>query len=79
MVYEDINYRYYKEKVIYGDIFSVPIVQNMYKSYRMSFFWESKTAQISLWGVGLGVVLVYGDRQIQFVQYETITPMESPR
>ncbi len=40
VVYEDINYRYYKEKVIYGDIFSVPIVQNMYKSYRMSLFFE---------------------------------------
>ncbi len=26
--------RYYKEKVIYEDIFSVPIIQNAYKSYR---------------------------------------------
>ncbi len=28
---------YYKEKVIYDDIFSVPIIQNAYKSYRVSF------------------------------------------
>ncbi len=27
--------RYYKEKVIYEDIFSVPIIQNTYKSYRV--------------------------------------------
>ncbi len=31
-------HRYYKEKVIYEDIFSVPIIQNAYKSYRVSFF-----------------------------------------
>ncbi len=30
--------RYYKEKVIYEDIFSVPIIQNTYKSYRVNFF-----------------------------------------
>ncbi len=30
-------HRYYKEKVIYEDIFSVPIIQNAYKSYRVSF------------------------------------------
>ncbi len=30
--------RYYKEKVIYKDIFSVPIIQNAYKSHRVSFF-----------------------------------------
>ncbi len=29
--------RYYKEKVIYKDIFSVPIIKNAYKSYRVSF------------------------------------------
>ncbi len=29
---------YHKEKVIYEDIFSVPIIQNAYKSYRESFF-----------------------------------------
>ncbi len=29
--------RYYKEKVIYEDIFSVLIIQNAYKSYRVSF------------------------------------------
>ncbi len=26
------------EKVIYEDIFSVPIIENAYKSYRESFF-----------------------------------------
>ncbi len=31
-------HRYYKEKVIYEDIFSVPIILNAYKSYRVSFF-----------------------------------------
>ncbi len=30
--------RYYKEKVIYEEIFSVPIIQNAYKSHRVSFF-----------------------------------------
>ncbi len=28
---------FYKEKVIYEDSFSVPIIQNTYKSYRVSF------------------------------------------
>jgi len=40
LVYEDINLyndRYYEEKVIYEDIVSVPIIQNTYKSYRVSF------------------------------------------
>ncbi len=37
--------RYYKEKVIYEDIFSVPIIQNVYKSYRVSFLGgESRNA-----------------------------------
>ncbi len=27
-----MTYRYYKEKVIYEDIFSVPIIKNAYKS-----------------------------------------------
>ncbi len=50
VVYEDINLyigydRYYKEKVIYEDIFSVPIIQKAYESYRIFFFWESKNAQ----------------------------------
>ncbi len=31
--------RYYKDKVIYEDIFNVPIIQNAYKSYRVNFFW----------------------------------------
>ncbi len=30
-------HRYYKEKVIYEDIFSVPIIQNAYKSYSVRF------------------------------------------
>ncbi len=30
--------RFYNEKVIYEDIFSVPIIQNTYKSYRVRFF-----------------------------------------
>ncbi len=42
VVYEDTNLYndivwYYKEKVIYEDIFSVPIIQNAYKSCRVSF------------------------------------------
>ncbi len=40
VVYEDTNLyydRYYKQKVIYENIFSVPIIQNSYKSYRVSF------------------------------------------
>ncbi len=39
-----VQHRYYKEKVIYEDIFSVPVIQKAYKSYRMSFL-ESKNAQ----------------------------------
>ncbi len=31
-------HRYYKEKVIYEDIFSFLIIQKAYKSYRISFF-----------------------------------------
>jgi len=45
LVYEDINLyndRYYEEKVIYEDIVSVPIIQNTYKSYRVSFLVESR-------------------------------------
>ncbi len=38
--------RYYKEKVIYEDIFNVPIIQNAYKSYRVIFGGrESRNAQ----------------------------------
>ncbi len=52
VVYKDTNLyndmgmtrRYYKE-VIYEDIFSVPIIQNAYKSYRVSFLGESRNAQ----------------------------------
>ncbi len=45
VVYEDTNlyndmvwHKYYKEKVIYEDIFSVPIILNAYKSYSVHFF-----------------------------------------
>ncbi len=38
-------HRYYKEKVIYEDIFSVPIIQNAYKSYRVSFLGESRKGE----------------------------------
>ncbi len=31
--------------MIYEDIFSVPIIQNAYKSYRVSFWGESRNAQ----------------------------------
>ncbi len=48
VVYEDTNVYndmgmtgiinlFYKEKVIYEDIFSLPIMQNAYKSYRVSY------------------------------------------
>ncbi len=33
-----IWHKYYKEKVIYEEISSVPIIQIAYKSYRVSFF-----------------------------------------
>ncbi len=38
-MYNDMGMKYYKDKVIYEDIFSVPIIQNTYKSYRVSFLW----------------------------------------
>ncbi len=37
-----VRHRQYKEKVIYEDIFSVPIIQNVSKSYRVSFFGGGK-------------------------------------
>jgi len=51
VVYEDTNLyndmgmtrRYYKE-VIYEDVLSVPIIQNAYKSYRVSIWGESRNA-----------------------------------
>ncbi len=48
---------YYKEKVIYGDIFSVPIIKKAYKSNRISFFEKVKMQFFKsfLLGVGLGV------------------------
>ncbi len=36
-VYEDTNLYNDMEKVIYEDIFSVPIIQNAYKSYSVRF------------------------------------------
>ncbi len=56
--------RYYKEKVIYEDIFSVPIIQNTYKSYRV----KKKN-----WGGGGGAILY------SLYSIKTIMPMESPR
>ncbi len=38
---------YYKEKVIYGDIFSVPIIKKAYKSNRISFFEKVKMHKVS--------------------------------
>ncbi len=39
------------DKVIYEDIFSVPIItQNAYKSYRMSFFEKVKMQKVSCEG-----------------------------
>ncbi len=63
VVYEDTNLyndmgitnRYYKEKVIYEDIFSVLIIQNAYKSYRVSFFGGKVEMHRLLWGISLGV------------------------
>ncbi len=34
-----------QEMVIYEDIFSVPIIQNAYKSYRVSFLGKGRNAQ----------------------------------
>ncbi len=42
--------RYYKEKVIYEDIFTVPIIQKAYKSYRISFFEKVKMQKVSCKG-----------------------------
>ncbi len=42
---------YYKEKVIYEVIyFSVPIIQNTYKSYRISFFEKVEMHKVSCKG-----------------------------
>ncbi len=41
---------YYKDKVIYEDIFSVPIIQNAYKSYRIFFFEKVKMHKVSCKG-----------------------------
>ncbi len=38
---------YYQGKVIYEDNFSVPIIQNTYKSYRISFFENVKMHKVS--------------------------------
>ncbi len=37
-VYKDMGMPGIKEKVIYEDIFSVPIIQSTYKWYRVRFF-----------------------------------------
>ncbi len=55
VVYEDTNlynewHWYYKEKVIYEVIFSVPIIQKAYKSYRMSFFKKVQIHKVSCKG-----------------------------
>ncbi len=58
VVYGDTNlyndmvmtYRNYKEKVIYEDKFSVPIIQKAYKSYRISFFEKVKMHKVSCKG-----------------------------
>ncbi len=60
-------HRYYKEKVIYEDIFSVPIIQNAYESYRVSFLGESRNTQSPVrakFRCRVGV----GQKHIQFVQ-----------
>ncbi len=41
---------YYKEKVIYEDIFSFPIIQKAYKSYRISFFEKVNMLKVSCKG-----------------------------
>ncbi len=43
-------HRYYKEYVIYEDNFSVPIIENAYKSYRISFFENVKMHKVSCEG-----------------------------
>ncbi len=48
-------FEYYKEKVINEDIFSVPIIQNAYKSYRDSFLGGGVEMHSLLWGLSLGV------------------------
>ncbi len=45
--------------MIYEEIFSVPIIQNAYKSYRVFFWGESRNAQYPVrakfrWRVGVG-------------------------
>ncbi len=62
-------HRYYKEKVIYEDIFSVPIIQNAYKSYRVSF-WGGEVEMQSP---------VRANSTYSLYSIKTITPMESPR
>ncbi len=45
---------YYKEKVINEDIFSVPIIQIAYKSFRVSLGGKVEMHSL-LWGLSLGV------------------------
>ncbi len=42
--------RYYNEKVIYEDIFTVPIIQKAYKSYRIKIFEKVKMQKVSCKG-----------------------------
>ncbi len=46
--------RYYKEKVIYEDIFSVPIIQ-MLINLQSKFFWGKVEMHRLLWWAKLGV------------------------
>ncbi len=71
---------FYLYKVIYEGIFSAPIIQNAYKSYRVSFGGGgSRNAQSLLWGLSLGVGFVKGNNTYSLYSIKTITPMESPR
>ncbi len=55
--------------MIYEDIFSVPIIQNAYKSYRVSFFGGTVEMQSP----------VRANSTYSLYSIKTIMPMESPR
>ncbi len=62
--------------MIYEDIFSVPIIQNLYKSYRVSFLGGKVEMQSHVRAkfrcrVGVGTYCLYS--------IKTFIPMESPR
>ncbi len=69
-------HRYYKEKVIYEDIFSVHIIQNAYKSFRVSFLGgrNAPSPVRAKFRCRVGVNSTYSLYSIR-----TITPMERPR